>query len=413
MDRDNQPDIFSSDGAAHSFDVVIRGYDRAQVHDAVDRLDGELRVALADKDASAAHAAELASHLASVQTEVEAMRETAQAAAAPNFDSMGARISHMLKLAEEEANDIRRIAAEDKSRSQAEVKASAEEAARLRKDAKDEVQRMTVEAQDEARRVTEETKAAAAATVADAQKQADDLNERARASAAQAEADSKARLAKIEEDFQLAQKARRAEAARVEQERDRASRRDAQNRIEQAQRKSDDMVSAAERRVTGLDAQRAELHARLSKVRDILGGLPDIGTTTVIEANPVQHTSGSAGPGSTGPGSTGPGSAGPGSAGPGSAGSGSAGSGSAAPKATSGSNSNGAPEPKVGRDTGTAEQGGRQANAPKTEPVPAGSAEAAEAPTDVQKTPPPPPAAASSSWPVNAPTQAIHIPRQG
>ncbi len=403
MDRDNQPDIFPSDGATHSFDVVIRGYDRAQVHDAVDRLDGELRVALADKDASSARAAELTSQLASVQVEVDAMRETAQAAAAPNFDSMGARISHMLKLAEEEANDIRRIAAEDKSRSQAEVKASAEEAARLRKEAKDEVQRMTVEAQDEARRVTEETKAAAAATVAEAQKQADDLNERARASAEQAEADSKARLAKIEEDFQLAQKARRAEAARVEQERDRASRRDAQNRIEQAQRKSDDMVSAAELRVTGLDGQRAELHARLSKVRDILGGLPDIGTATVIEANPVQHTSGSAGPGSAGSGPSGPGPAG----------SGSAGSGPSAPKTSSGSNSNGAPEPKVGRDGGTAEQGGRQANAPQVEPATAGSAEAAEVPTDVQKTPPPPPAATSSSWPVNAPTQAIHIPRQG
>lgn len=362
MDRDNPQDIFPHDGAAHSFDVVIRGYDRSQVHDVVDRLDGELRVAQADKDASAAKATELAKTLADAQTELESLRQKAQSAAAPNFESMGARISHMLKLAEEEANDIRRIAGEDHERSQTELKATTAEGERLRAEAQSEAKRTTEQAQAESRRVTEETQAAAAKTVAEAKKQADDLGERARLSAEQAEIASKARVAKIEEDFQLAQKSRRAEAARVEQERDQSSRRDAQSRIEKAQRKSDEMVSAAEKRVSDLDGQRGELHSRLSQVREILGGLPELAIPTVIEPSATQAA------------------------------------------AKSGASNGRAEQPADGANPDPAAK-------PDAAPAPAPAASASDVPTDVQGTPPPPPA--TPSWPVNQPTQAIQMPRQG
>ncbi|MDQ4037013.1 MAG: hypothetical protein M3313_01345 [Actinomycetota bacterium] len=384
MDRDNPHDIFHQDGPAHSFDVVIRGYDRSQVHDVVDRLDAELRVALADKDASAARAAELASHLAGAQAELESLRHKAESAAAPNFESMGARISHMLKLAEEEANDIRRIALEGQTRSQAELKATMEEGERVRTEAEAQAKRMTEQAQAEARRVTAEAEESAAKTIAEAKKQSDELNARARAATEQAELASRARVAKIEEDFQLAQKARRAEAARVEQERDQSSRRDAQHRIEQAQRRSDEMVAAAEQRVSDLDAQRAELHARLSQVRELLSGLPEIGSATVIEAN--QSASKPKPP---------------------------------APQAHNGQpeapeNAKvGAPAPRVPAAAGSAKE--PENPGPATQPQNSGSADTEreiDRPTDVQGTPPPPPTT-PPSWPVNAPTQAIPIPRQG
>lgn len=355
MDRDNPQDIFPHDGAAHSFDVVIRGYDRSQVHDVVDRLDGELRVALADKDASAARATDLAATLAKAQAELEALRQTAKSAAAPNFESMGARISHMLQLAEEEANDIRRIAGEDHDRSQAELKATTEKGDQIRTKAQAEVKRMTEEAQAEARKVTEEAQAAAATTVVEAQKQSEELGERARVSAEQAELASKERVAKMEEDFQLAQKARRAEAARVEQERDQSSRRDAQSRIEKAQRKSDEMVAAAEKRVTDLDSQRAELHSRLTQVREILGNLPELAIATVVDSSAPPPA--------------------------------------AKPVATNGRGPN--------RGEAVADDKSDSAD----------QASDSEAKTDVQGPPPPPPSA--PSWPVNQPTQAIQIPRQG
>ncbi|MGI8626120.1 MAG: hypothetical protein ACR2J5_06045 [Geodermatophilaceae bacterium] len=382
MDRDNPHDIFQQDGAAHSFDVVIRGYDRSQVHDVVDRLDAELRVALADKDASAARAAELASHLGGAQAELESLRQKAESAAAPNFESMGARISHMLKLAEEEANDIRRSALEGQTRAQAELKATTEEGERVRTEAHAQAKRMTEEAQAEARRVTVEAKDAAAKTVAEAKKQSDELNGRARAAVEQAEMASKARVAKIEEDFQLAQKARRAEAARVEQERDQSSRRDAQNRIEQAQRRSDEMVAAAKQRVTDLDAQRTELHARLNQVRELLSKLPEIGPATVIEANDAASKPKPPAPQAR----NGP------------------------PETPENAAAASAPDPKVAAAADSAKEPAN--SGPDVNSGSADTEREIDPPTDVQGTPPPPPAT-PPSWPANAPTQAIPIPRQG
>ncbi|MGI8652158.1 MAG: hypothetical protein ACR2I7_05100 [Geodermatophilaceae bacterium] len=402
MDRENSPDIFPLDGAVHSFDVVIRGYDRSQVHDVVDRLDGELRVALADKDASTARAAELASHLSNVQAEVESLRQKAESAAAPNFESMGARISHMLKLAEEEANDIRRIAAEGHTRSQAELQSSAQEAARLRSEAQDEARKQMQDAQAQAGRQMQEAKDSAAKTISDAQAEADALKERARAAAEQAEQRSRARVAKIEEDFQLSQKARRAEAARVEQERDQSSRRDAHNRIEQAQRKSDDMIAAAEERVRNLDAQRGELHTRLTQVRELLGSLPAIDKATDIEPSPAPAKPAAAGPTTAAPTSSGPTPS--------------------VPNARSTSETDAgtktpAPSPAPAARDGAAAAPGVQTGTDQTQA-------AVDEPTDAQKTPPPPPtSSATPSWPVNTPTQpspgrnaptrAIPLPRQG
>lgn len=275
MDRDHPSDIFPLDGSTHSFDVVMRGYDRSQVQDVVERLDGELRVAMADKFASAARAAELATHLAGAQAEIEALTSKAQSAGVPNFESMGARISNMLRLAEDEANDIRRIAQEDQSRIQAERDAVAGESARIRS-----------EAQDEARRVMDEAKASSAKTMAEARQHADELIAKAKDAHDKAEAERSARRAKVDEEFELAQKARRAEAARVEQERDQASRRDAQLRVEKAKQQADELVAAADQRLAQLDGRRAEIHAGLSKVGKLLSGLPDLSGSDGVDAEP-------------------------------------------------------------------------------------------------------------------------------
>jgi 16S rRNA processing protein RimM len=40
--------------AQHSFDVVLRGYDRSQVAETIERLEADFRIALADRDAAAA-----------------------------------------------------------------------------------------------------------------------------------------------------------------------------------------------------------------------------------------------------------------------------------------------------------------------------------------------------------------------
>ena len=89
--------------AQHSFDVVLRGYDRSQVADTIERLEADFRIALADRDAAVARSSDLASQLSALHGEIETLRRKAATAAAPTFENISERIQHMLQLAEEEA----------------------------------------------------------------------------------------------------------------------------------------------------------------------------------------------------------------------------------------------------------------------------------------------------------------------
>src|SRR3954454_18761938 len=109
-----------------TFDVVRKGYDREQVHETLAGLDADLRGALADRDAAGARSADLARQLQALHGEVEQLRRRAASAGAPTFENMGERISNMLRLAEEEAAEIRGAAEQQAAQLQAAVAAEAE-----------------------------------------------------------------------------------------------------------------------------------------------------------------------------------------------------------------------------------------------------------------------------------------------
>src|SRR2546422_435754 len=67
MDREQQTDLLPLLEGATSFDVVLRGYDRHQVHEHLERLEADLRIAIAERDATAARTAEFAGQLAAAQ----------------------------------------------------------------------------------------------------------------------------------------------------------------------------------------------------------------------------------------------------------------------------------------------------------------------------------------------------------
>jgi len=87
--------------AQHSFDVVLRGYDRSQVADTIERLEADFRIALADRDAAVARSSDMAGQLSALHGEIEALRRKAANASAPTFENISERIQHMLQLAEE------------------------------------------------------------------------------------------------------------------------------------------------------------------------------------------------------------------------------------------------------------------------------------------------------------------------
>ena len=98
-----------------TFDVVLRGYDRHQVHEHVERLEADLRIAVAERDTVAARLTELAGQLAAAHNEIDALhaRLGQVTAAEPSLDDVSDRIRGMLSLAKEEAAEIRRKAEQD------------------------------------------------------------------------------------------------------------------------------------------------------------------------------------------------------------------------------------------------------------------------------------------------------------
>src|SRR5690606_11761698 len=86
--------------AQHSFDVVLRGYDRNQVAETIERIEEDFRIALADRDAAVARSSDLAAQLSALHGEIETLRRKAASASAPTFENISERIQHMLQLAE-------------------------------------------------------------------------------------------------------------------------------------------------------------------------------------------------------------------------------------------------------------------------------------------------------------------------
>jgi hypothetical protein len=58
--REQQTELLPLLEGASTFDVVLRGYDRHQVHEHVERLEADLRIAVAERDTVAARLTELA-----------------------------------------------------------------------------------------------------------------------------------------------------------------------------------------------------------------------------------------------------------------------------------------------------------------------------------------------------------------
>src|SRR3954451_8043109 len=262
---DPRHDPFAMHPTSHSFDVVLRGYDKHQVAETIEQLEADFRIALADRDAAVNRSSELASQLSAMHGEIESLRRKAASASAPTFENISERIQHMLQLAEEEAGEIRRIAEADAQAVREQT--AAEERAMLERHAagQAEVERMLAEARQSAEQIAQK-----------AQIRADELVAKAQERVARLDAESQARRAKVEEDFEIAQRARRAEAARVEEERERVSTQAARQRISAAEQHAAQLVADAEARAEPIREIRDELTGRMLQARQLLSSLPDL-----------------------------------------------------------------------------------------------------------------------------------------
>ncbi|MCT9929723.1 hypothetical protein N5079_05750 [Planotetraspora sp. A-T 1434] len=244
---ENFPELMSDD----SFEVVMRGYSRRQVHDYMIRTRNQIR----DLEERLARTIDQAE-----QSRIELADARRKLTESPqNPDELGERLSQILKLAHEEAA--------------ANKEASESEAARLRDNAAAEAERLVASAREQADSIRTAAQEEAERRVADATSAAERLLSQAGSDAeetlgaARAEAEDTLRDARAEADRQLT-------AARLEAER----------LVSEARAESEATLTAAQQRVTALDEHtgrrvsyltdtHTEVMRRLNEIGSVLGDL--------------------------------------------------------------------------------------------------------------------------------------------
>ncbi|XVQ85544.1 hypothetical protein ACQP2K_43305 [Microbispora siamensis] len=244
---DNFPDLMSDD----SFEVVMRGYSRRQVHDYMVRTRNQIR----DLEERLARTIDQAE-----QSRLELADARRRISESPqNPDELGERLSQILKLAQEEA-------AANKEASEAEARrlreTSAAEAERLVTSAREQADAIRAAAQEEAERRVADATATSERLLAQAGADAEETLGTARA-----EAEETLRSARAEGERQLT-------AARMEAER----------LLVEARGQAEAMLAAAQQRVNALDEHtgrrvayltdtHAEVVRRLNEIGSVLGDL--------------------------------------------------------------------------------------------------------------------------------------------
>jgi chemotaxis protein histidine kinase CheA len=207
------------------FDIVKRGYSRTQVEEHLERLDSDLRLIAADRDAAVSQAGDLARQMEHARSHVDELRAQVDRLSMPptTLEGLSERLQGMLRLAQDEARDIRARGEADAI--QVRARAEADGAALRNRYEKliAEVDGRRVELETEHRELVEKSNAELAAKI----KQAED--ERIKA-----DEEASARRTQIEDDFEIAMAARRTESMKSLAEQEATSKSEAERRVREA-----------------------------------------------------------------------------------------------------------------------------------------------------------------------------------
>jgi hypothetical protein len=296
------------------FAVVRKGYDQAQVEAHLRRLDADVRILTADRDAALDQAAQLNRELDDSRSRADRLRAQVRTLVSPqqSVQGMSERMRSMLRLAEDEVAEMLAHAESEVDRRVREAEQKAEQ---ILSDARNEVATVQLAVRSDAetaereraehRAALEADRTACAQAIAEADAAAEHERTRLRAeqeaehraaaeslaaAAAEAErdrarvwAESEARRALVEEDFTIAMDQRRSEALGAlvaEQESTRrtttemraAAAGEARARVEDARAEAARIVSGAQLRVAELIALRGRLVEQLNGMRSVLAG---------------------------------------------------------------------------------------------------------------------------------------------
>lgn len=255
-----------------AFDVVRRGYDRSQVDEHLERVDADLRILAADRDSAVARAAELARQVDNQRLQIQNMQADLDKSTAPptSVEGLSERLARMLRLAQDEAAEIRAMAESETTAAIAKAEA---DAVALR----ERYQRLISELDE--RRVQME--AEHQKVMAKANSEADRLVGEIVAEVRKDEEASTARRKQVEEDFDIAMASRRTEAMELLAEQEAASKLEAERRVREATAEADRRLkdateqskrtlTEAQHHVDELRTVRAKIASQLREARSVL-----------------------------------------------------------------------------------------------------------------------------------------------
>lgn len=284
------------------FDVALRGYDRDQVDAHLASIDSEFTSVLAERDRLAEQVRHLSGRVEELHLQPGGEDGAEQQVPASSLDGFGARVEKILRIAEEEAAEVREETRadiererQDAGRKIGELREAAErDATAHRRKVEQEAAQHLDKARQEAARVRAEAEAHAGAT----REEASGHLEAVRARAAQAAADFETALAKRRQkaeadhaartdaaERELAETVARTDQLRAEAEKMRAdAERRSQEMLQAAQRESAELVAEArgqadrtrresERELASLSKRRDAITDQLRNVREMLSTL--------------------------------------------------------------------------------------------------------------------------------------------
>ncbi|MEO6204295.1 MAG: DivIVA domain-containing protein [Mycobacteriales bacterium] len=236
MDEDLLP--VSHDEQPSGFDVVLRGYDRRQVDDYLDRVEVALQEADSRHAQDTARIGAIEEELTALQARLDDAERRAAGRPEP-ASTVGDRLAVMLRLAEEEAGAVRAEATAEAERTVSEARVRAEQQTGQRNaelDAREADLRRSLEDADKA--------------TLQAQQDAETIREHAKRDAeqllAQAKQQASASTATMDEEMRQIR--------------------------EEGQREASAMTAEARRQVAELSRQRDAIAAQLQSLRDTLSG---------------------------------------------------------------------------------------------------------------------------------------------
>jgi hypothetical protein len=211
------------------FDIVKRGYSRTQVEEHLERLDSDLRLIAADRDAAVSQAGDLARQMEHARSQIDELRGQIDRLSLPptTLEGLSERLQRMLKLAQEEASDTKARAEADAVQIRARSEADAAALRNRYEKLIAEVDGRRVELETEHRDLMEKSRAELAAQA----KAAEDAR-------IKADEEAHARRTQVEEDFEIAMAARRTESMKSLAEQEATSKAEAERRVREATEES-------------------------------------------------------------------------------------------------------------------------------------------------------------------------------